>query len=105
MSQCESEHMEAPEPECGRGTVRTSLWAETLGGKEKQVWKTAADYLKILATRCHQEPTGLKKRPRPPSARSWEPLIPQAFPLPQVESASESVTVSRPLAEIDGLLS
>jgi hypothetical protein len=46
MSGCESEHVEAdaPETECGRrGAVRTSLWVETLGRSEKQVWETAVD--------------------------------------------------------------
>lgn len=57
MSQCESEHVEASEPECRRRTVRTSLWAETLGRREKQVWKTAADYLKNW-------PLGVTRSPR-----------------------------------------
>lgn len=42
MRGCESEHEEA-DVQCGRGIVRTSLWVETLGRREKQVWKTAAD--------------------------------------------------------------
>lgn len=76
MSGCESEHVEAdaPGPECGRETVRTSLWVETLDRRNKL--GNFSKKKKILATRCHQEPTGLKKLLLPP-----HPLL-----LPNIEN-------------------